>query len=113
MLQIALWKRLSILLVCVIGLALAAPNLFYGPVERHNDAATALERGAVTTPEIEAGLGEWPEVLPSGLVNLGRDLRGGAHLLAEVQLGDVYAGRSDGYWPEVRETLRELRGTVG
>ncbi|TFL17741.1 protein translocase subunit SecD [Jannaschia formosa] len=113
MLQIALWKRLSILLVCVIGLALAAPNLFYGPVERHNDAATALERGAVPTPEIEAALAEWPDFLPSGLVNLGLDLRGGAHLLAEVQLQDVYASRIDGYWPEVRDILRELRDTVG
>ncbi|PWJ12100.1 protein translocase subunit SecD [Jannaschia seohaensis] len=113
MLQIALWKRLSILLVCVIGLLLATPNLFYGPVERHNDAATALERGSVPTPEIEAALAEWPSFLPSGLVNLGLDLRGGAHLLAEVQLEDVYAGRIDGYWPEVRDTLRDLRGTIG
>ncbi|MGB3555055.1 MAG: protein translocase subunit SecD, partial [Jannaschia sp.] len=113
MLQIALWKRLSILAVCIIGLALAVPNLFYGPVERHNDAALALERGAIETPEIDAALAEWPEFLPSGLVNLGLDLRGGAHLLAEVQLGDVYAGRIDGYWPEVRDALRDLRDTVG
>ncbi|MDB2406975.1 protein translocase subunit SecD [Jannaschia sp.] len=113
MLQIALWKRLSILLVCVIGLLLATPNLFYGPVERHNDAATALERGAVSTPEIEAALAEWPDFLPSGLVNLGLDLRGGAHLLAEVQLQDVYASRIDGYWPSVRDALREERAAVG
>ncbi|UWQ18635.1 protein translocase subunit SecD [Jannaschia sp. M317] len=113
MLQIALWKRLSILLVCVIGLALAAPNLFYGPVERHNDAADALERGAISTPEIEAALAEWPDALPSGLVNLGLDLRGGAHLLAEVQLQDVYEGRLDGYWPDVRDTLRGVREQVG
>ena len=113
MLQVALWKRLSILLVCVIGLTLAAPNLFYGPVERHNDAASALERGAIATPELEAALAEWPDFLPSGLVNLGLDLRGGAHLLAEVQLADVYAGRIDGYWPEVRDALREVREQVG
>lgn len=113
MLQIALWKRLAILLVCVAGLALAAPNLFYGPVERHNDAITSLERGAISTPEIEEALAEWPDMLPSGLVNLGLDLRGGAHLLAEVQLADVYAGRLDGYWPEVRDVLRERRADVG
>ena len=113
MLQIALWKRVLILLVCAVGLALAMPNLFYGPVERHNDAALAVERGAVATPEIEAGLAAWPDWLPSGLVNLGLDLRGGAHLLAEVQLDDVYAGRIDGYWPEVRDALRDLRDTVG
>ncbi|GIT90903.1 protein translocase subunit SecD [Jannaschia pagri] len=113
MLQIALWKRLSILLVCVIGLSLAAPNLFYGPVERHNDAITAIERGAIETPELTEALAGWPEFLPSGLVNLGLDLRGGAHLLAEVQLQDVYAGRIDGYWPEVRDALRGVRDQVG
>ncbi len=32
----------------------------------------------------------WPTWLPSGLVEPGLDLRGGAHLLAEVQVADVY-----------------------
>ncbi|WP_298435681.1 protein translocase subunit SecD [uncultured Jannaschia sp.] len=113
MLQIALWKRLGIILVCLAGLALALPNVFYTRAERHNDAVTALERGAIATPEIEADLALWPEILPSSLVNLGLDLRGGAHLLAEVQLGDVYAARLDGYWPEVRDALREVRDQIG
>ncbi|MCK0167810.1 protein translocase subunit SecD [Jannaschia sp. S6380] len=113
MLQIALWKRLTILLVCLVGLSLALPNVFYTRAERHNDAVQAIERGAVTTPEIEADLAQWPEILPSSLVNLGLDLRGGAHLLAEVQLADVYEGRVDGYWPEVRDVLRDLRDAVG
>ena len=56
---------------------------------------------------------QWPEWMPSGLVNLGLDLRGGAHLLAEVRVSDVYAARMDGLWPEVRNTLREERGSVG
>ncbi|MFO6464461.1 protein translocase subunit SecD [Jannaschia sp. KMU-145] len=113
MLQIALWKRLGIILVCLAGLALALPNVFYTRAERHNDAVTAIERGAIATPEIEADLAQWPEILPSSLVNLGLDLRGGAHLLAEVQLGDVYAARLDGYWPEVRDALREVRDQIG
>ena len=87
MLQIALWKRIVILLTCLSGLWLAMPNAFYTTVEQHNDAVAAIELGA-TTPENEALRAEWPEWLPSGLVNLGLDLRGGAHLLAEVQ---VYA----------------------
>ncbi|SFJ06075.1 protein translocase subunit SecD [Jannaschia pohangensis] len=107
MLQIPLWKQLTILLVCVLGLALALPNAFYSRAERHNDAVTALERGALSTPELEADLAAWPDFLPSSVVNLGLDLRGGAHLLAEVQLGDVYASRIDGYWPEVRDALRD------
>ena len=113
MLQVALWKRLTIAVVCLVGLALALPNAFYSRVERHNDATTALERGAVATAETDAGLAAWPGWLPSGLVNLGLDLRGGAHLLAEVQLADVYAARVDGYWPAVRDALRDARGEVG
>jgi preprotein translocase subunit SecD len=42
-------------------------------------------------------------------VNLGLDLRGGAHLLAEVRVSDVYADRIDGMWPEVRDRLRDER----
>jgi preprotein translocase subunit SecD len=41
------------------------------------------------------------------------DLRGGAHLLAEVSVEDVYNDRIDGYWLEVREALRGQRDTVG
>jgi preprotein translocase subunit SecD len=113
MLQIALWKRVLILGVCVLGLLLALPNLFYGAAERHNDAATAVERGAIASPEIEEALSAWPGFLPSSVVNLGLDLRGGAHLLAEVQVADVYEARVDSYWPQVRDTLRGLRDRVG
>ncbi|CTQ48413.1 protein translocase subunit SecD [Jannaschia donghaensis] len=105
MLEIALWKRLTILLVCLAGLAMALPNVFYTSAERHNDAITAVERGAVVTDDLQADLDAWPEFLPSSVVNLGLDLRGGAHLLAEVQLEDVYASRMDSYWPEVRTVL--------
>ncbi len=112
MLQIPLWRRITILLTCLIGVALAVPNLFYTTVERHNDAVQAIELGGAT-PELEADRAGWPEALPSGLVNLGLDLRGGAHLLAEVQVEDVYADRMDGYWPEIRNALRDERETVG
>ncbi len=112
MLQIDTWKRVLIALACVAGLVLALPNLFYSRVESHNDAAAAIEAlGA--TPEREADLALWPGWMPSGLVNLGLDLRGGAHLLAEVQVADVYADRMDALWPEVRDALREERTTVG
>lgn len=112
MLQIALWKRITILLTCAVGLWLAVPNLFYTTVEQHNDALQAIELGAVT-PENEAMRDGWPGWMPSGLVNLGLDLRGGAHLLAEVQVEDVYASRMDAYWPEIRDALRPERATVG
>ncbi|GAB4384287.1 protein translocase subunit SecD [Albidovulum sp.] len=113
MLQIPLWKRLLILGLCALGLLTAMPNLFYDRVERHNDAAAALERNGFLTPEQQAALALWPDWLPSGLVNLGLDLRGGAHLLAEVQLGDVYAARMEALWPELRRALAPARAETG
>ncbi len=112
MLQIPLWKRIVIFGLVALGLLYALPNLFYGRVEQHNDAVAAIETlGA--TPEREAAAAAWPNWLPSSLVNLGLDLRGGAHLLAEVRVEDVYADRMDGYWPEIRDALRDERETVG
>jgi preprotein translocase subunit SecD len=110
----ALWKRILILIVCAWGIAAAAPNLFYGQVERHNDAVAEIEAaGGTATPEQLAAKAEWPGFLPSKLVNLGLDLRGGAHLLAEVRVEDVYKTRIDAMWPEVRDAMRDLRDQVG
>ncbi|NHB78174.1 protein translocase subunit SecD [Rhodobacter calidifons] len=110
----ALWKRILVLLVCGWGIVAATPNLFYDRVERHNDAVVAIERaGGAATPEQEAARAAWPDYLPSALVNLGLDLRGGAHLLAEVRVEDVYKARMDSLWPEVRDRLRSLRDQVG
>jgi preprotein translocase subunit SecD len=110
MLQIPMWKRILIWGTCALALLIAVPNLFYAQVERHNDAVTAQERGEAF---LEEDLAAWPGFLPSFLVNLGLDLRGGAHLLAEVQVSDVYADRVDALWPTVRDQLREARDTVG
>ncbi|WP_319823867.1 protein translocase subunit SecD [Thalassovita sp.] len=112
MLQIDLWKRVVILGLCVLGLALALPNAFYTRVETRNDAVAALEVGG-SGQGLEEQAALWPSFLPSGLVNLGLDLRGGAHLLAEVQVADVYETRLQSMWPEVRDLLREERDTVG
>ncbi|MFU8883229.1 MAG: protein translocase subunit SecD [Rhodobacterales bacterium] len=115
MLQIDLWKRFLIWSTVAIGLALALPNGFYSRVEGANDARAALElmpQGS-TDATLEAQAAQWPSYLPSFLVNLGLDLRGGAHLLAEVRVSDVYESRLQGMWPDVRDLLREERGTVG
>ena len=112
MLQIDTWKRVLIWALVVAGLVLAAPNLFYNRVESHNDAVKAIEAQG-STAEREAQASVWPTWLPSDLVNLGLDLRGGAHLLAEVRLSDVYAARMEALWPEVRDVLRDARDEVG
>ena len=102
MLQIEGWKRVLIWLICAVGLLFALPNGFYTKVEAFNDADKIGSEGA-----------GWPSFLPSGLVNLGLDLRGGAHLLGEVKLAEVYETRLAAFWPEVRNVLREKRGTIG
>ena len=102
MLQIEGWKRVLIWATCAIGLLFALPNGFYSKVETYNDAKDAGTEAM-----------GWPSFLPSGLVNLGLDLRGGAHLLGEVKLAEVYTTRIEGFWPEVRNVLREERATVG
>ncbi|WP_171204990.1 protein translocase subunit SecD [Ruegeria sp. HKCCA0235A] len=112
MLHIDTWKRVLIWLVCVTGLIMALPNAFYTRVEQSNDAKAAIELG-VDTPELQAEAGQWPNWLPSSLVNLGLDLRGGAHLLAEVQVQDVYESRMEAMWPDIRDALRDERSTVG
>lgn len=113
MLQFPLWKRLLIIAICVIGIVIALPNLFYNRVEQSNDARAALERGAPATPELLAQAALWPSFLPSRLVSLGLDLRGGAHVLVEVKTAEVHAERLEGLWPGLRDKLRDLRDTVG
>lgn len=113
LLNAPLWKQLLVWALVAAGLTLAAPNLFYPRVEAHNDAAKAVEEAGFATTEQQAALDQWPDWMPSGIVNLGLDLRGGAHLLAEVQVADVYKARMDGWWPEVRDALREVRDQVG
>lgn len=112
MLQISLWRRIVIFGLLLGGMILALPNAFYTRVEQANDARAVIESG-LSNAELEATAGQWPAFLPSGLVNLGLDLRGGAHLLVEVQVEDVYEGRLDALWPEVRDVLAAERDVVG
>lgn len=112
MLQIPLWRRVMIWSFVALGLWFAFPNGFYSVVERHNDALRVIETEG-ETPEAVADRDAWPGWLPATIVNLGLDLRGGAHLLAEVQVEDTYEDRMDALWPEVRDALREERDTVG
>ena len=116
-LETPLWKRVVVWAAVLVGLILAAPNLFYSRVETHNDAASAIAKveklGGAATADQTAALAVWPAWAPSGLVNLGLDLRGGAHLLAEVKLADVYKQRMDAFWPDARDALKEVRDATG
>ncbi|MDT0682757.1 protein translocase subunit SecD [Roseicyclus sp. F158] len=112
MLKIPLFTRLVIIGLVLAGLIAALPNVFYDRVETHNDALRTIETAGATA-EAEADASVWPSFLPANLVNLGLDLRGGAYLLAEVAVDQVYGDRMDAYWPEIRDALRSERDTVG
>ncbi len=101
MLDFPLWKKLGVVVLCLAALVFSTPNLFYSQVEASNDAVAEGESGT------------WPGFLPSNLVNLGLDLRGGAHLLVEVQVEDVYQERMEGIFPEALRVLRDIRDQVG
>ena len=113
MLHFPIWKQALIWFICLAGLVFALPNAFYSKVEQHNDALVSLESGLPETPDLIAARDGWPSYLPTDLVNLGLDLRGGAHVLVEVNVGEVYQDRLDSMWPEVRSILREQRDTIG
>jgi preprotein translocase subunit SecD len=113
MLQFPLWKKLVIWGLCLLGVAAAAPNLFYDRVEQHNDALARIEKTGVTSDADATARAHWPGWLPSNILSLGLDLRGGAHLLAEVKLEDVYKSRMQSLWPEMRKVLGEKRAEIG
>ncbi len=98
---------------CFWAIYSVLPHLNYERVERINDARAAEEAGVLSPNKVSEELKSWPKWLPTRLVNLGLDLRGGAHLLVEVTLEDVYDDRMDSIWVDVRGKLREMRDEIG
>ena len=66
--QLPLWQRVLIWLVCAGAAVIAVPNLFYGQVERSNDAEEVIATG-VTDDALVAQAAEWPGFLPDDLLN--------------------------------------------
>ncbi|MFN3701396.1 MAG: protein translocase subunit SecD [Alphaproteobacteria bacterium] len=90
MIQIARWKIVTVLLVCFLGLAYSSPNLM----------------SAETRSWVQKNFPDW---MPTKSINLGLDLRGGAHLLFAVQLDVVFSEREDSLMQDARSALREQR----
>jgi preprotein translocase subunit SecD len=86
MVYFAKWKIAVVVAVCVLGVAFAAPNL--------------LDRK--TTQNL-------PGWLPSQQISLGLDLRGGSHLLLEVEAQTVINERLESIVDSIRQTLRSER----
>jgi preprotein translocase subunit SecD len=87
MLNIPKWKIIVSLLLVVLGVLYAAPNLL--PLETR-------ERMAASVPG-------W---VPHKAINLGLDLQGGAHLLLQVDLSSVMTERMDALLDAARSELR-------
>ena len=83
MLYFSKFKSISILLICLLGVIFAFPN--------------ALSQ---TT------LNNLPKIIPHKQINLGLDLRGGSHLLVEVQSSVRASERMDDLYDEIRIELR-------
>lgn len=80
MLQFSRWKIIAIGLICLAGIITALPNFF-------------------TEKQLES----WPAFLPSKQLGLGLDLRGGPHLLYEMDAKDL---RKD-WLQTIREDVRK------
>ncbi|MEC8425891.1 MAG: protein translocase subunit SecD [Pseudomonadota bacterium] len=83
MLYFSKFKSISILLICLLGVIFAFPNVL-----------------SQTT------LNNLPKIIPHKQINLGLDLRGGSHLLVEVQSSVRASERMDDLYDEIRIELR-------
>ena len=90
MIHIARWKVILTIVVCLLGLGYAAPNLL---------SAKALET--------------LPTWVPNKHINLGLDLRGGTHAVLEVQTGVVVEERLETIRDDLRIGLRTAKPRIG
>lgn len=86
MMQFATWKVVLVSLICLLGLAYAAPNL--------------MERGIAD---------DVPTGVPGRQINLGLDLQGGSYLLLQVDTAVVIQERLEAIVDSARRSLREER----
>jgi preprotein translocase subunit SecD len=86
MIHFSRWKVLLIFIVCAMGLVFAAPNLF-----------------------TKKDLAKFPSWIPAAQLNLGLDLRGGSHLLLEVDIKSAVRDRMNNLVQAMRTELRRER----
>jgi SecD/SecF fusion protein len=80
------WKITAVIAVCILGMLIAAPNLF---------SRDSLEK--------------MPGWVPTRQVNLGLDLRGGSYLLLQIDLNTLSKERLDGVLDAARAALRTAK----
>src|SRR3546814_8387808 len=90
MLHFPTWKKILVLVVCVLGVLYAAPN--FVPGWQSDDL---------------------PDWLPGKKINLGLDLQGGSHLLLQVETDAVIQEQLESTVESVRTVLRGERVRYG
>ena len=105
-------KSISILAPFVLALWVSLPNFNYSNVEKLNDFSKMNMEFALYQQDTSS-LPYWPSWLPTNLINLGLDLRGGAQVLVEVILSDAYTESIANYCVDIRKVLRSDRPKIG
>ncbi len=110
MLYFAPWKKALVIIICLLGVMFAAPNIWYDDADEAGLARSQIAKleqvGLPIDPTLVEQASRWPDFLPASVVNLGLDLRGGAHLLVEVNIEEVQAERMISLVAEARSALR-------
>src|SRR5437763_16878254 len=89
MLHFVRWKQIAIVLSVLLGIVLIVPSFF------------AKETVA-----------NWPWFVPRSQINLGLDLRGGAHLLLSMETAEVRKDWLDTLREDARKRLRDAKIAV-
>ena len=89
MLHFSPWKQVAIILTCLLGVLLVLPNFFS-----------------------KETLAQWPSWVPRTQLNLGLDLRGGAHLLLAMETADVRKDWLETLRDDARKRLRDAKIAV-
>ena len=84
------WKKIVVAVVCLLGFVLSAPNL-------------------LTDKQIAA----MPGWIPHQKVNLGLDLRGGSHLLLDVDVSSIFRERLESMVDGIRDALLKEKPRIG
>ena len=97
--QLNFFRIFLIVIICLSALLFASPNFFYSTVDRKLNNPTQTSA--------------WPNFMPSTLVKLGLDLRGGVYMLLEVKTDDVVKEKFDFLWSDIRRSLVKKRKELG
>ncbi|MDC3169720.1 protein translocase subunit SecD [Paracoccaceae bacterium] len=96
---LSFFRIFLITLICLVAIMFASPNFFYTTVDKKLNDPTSSSL--------------WPNFMPSTLVKLGLDLRGGVYMLLEVKTDDVIREKFDFLWTDIRSSLIKKRKELG